>query len=191
MIIGVWGDSITYGACDLEGLGWVGRIRKSLPADDDHHVYNFGVCGESSVDLLKRFKIEAEAIDPDTIIFAIGLNDSKYQDETDTNLVSQEQYVANMRELIKQAQKLANKIYVIGLTRVDEAWRSKKGSRFLNEDIMRYNTLCANVAKECEASFVDVIDVVNPKTDLPDGLHPNAQGYQKMFEVIKDKISLP
>ncbi len=30
MEIGIWGDSITYGAGDSEALGWVGRLRKSL-----------------------------------------------------------------------------------------------------------------------------------------------------------------
>jgi hypothetical protein len=30
MEIGIWGDSITYGESDIDGLGWVGRLRKKM-----------------------------------------------------------------------------------------------------------------------------------------------------------------
>jgi lysophospholipase L1-like esterase len=35
----------------------------------------------------------------------------------------------------------------------------------------------------------NVFETLDPATDLDDGLHPNAQGYQKMFEVIKSNLS--
>lgn len=190
MIIGVWGDSISYGSCDPEALGWVGRLRKSLPTDDEHHIYNFGVCGDTSSDLLFRFKIEAEAIKPDYVIFAVGLNDTKYQSESDTNLVPQERYIENIHELLNQAHEYTKNIYIICLTKVDEAWSSTKGSRFLNEDILTYNQLLLNVAKNKGVPYINVFDVVHPDTDLADGLHPNAEGYQKLFEVIKNSIKI-
>lgn len=188
MIIGVWGDSITYGSCDSEALGWVGRLRKSLPTDDEHHIYNFGVCGDTSSDLLFRFKTEAEAIKPDYVIFAVGLNDTKYQGESDTNLVPLDQFVANMEDLLAQARVYTDKIVIVGLTRVDEVWRSAKGSRFLNEIIGNYNQQIVSLAKENSLTFIDVFEVLNAETDLADGLHPNTEGYQKLFEVIKSKI---
>ena len=38
--------------------------------------------------------------------------------------------------------------------------------------------------------FIDMFDVLDPTVDLADGLHPNAKGYQKMFEAIKSELNL-
>lgn len=71
MDIGVWGDSITYGAGDSKALGWVGRLRKSYDKDSEVNVYNFGVCGDTTNDLLRRFDGEAASVDPNVVIFSI------------------------------------------------------------------------------------------------------------------------
>lgn len=189
MTIGVWGDSITFGSCDSEALGWCGRLRKSLPLDDWSELYNFGICGETSADLLKRFEIEADAIKPSNIIFAIGINDSKYPNESEKNKVSLPEYRNNLETLIKQAKSFTDKITIIGATRVDDEWRSAKGSRFLNEEIENYNSVMKEVADQHSLLFIDMFEVLDPALDLADGLHPNAEGYQKMFENIKGKVS--
>ena len=176
MTIGVWGDSITFGSCDSEALGWAGRLRKSLPTDDIRHLYNFGICGETSEDLLKRFKIEAEAIEPTDIIFAIGINDSKYPGKTDTNKVSLTDYQSNLEELLAQAKVSTKKITIIGATRVDEKWRSMRGSRFLNEEIQKYNAVMKETTDKHGLVFIDMFDVLDPTVDLADGLHPNVEG---------------
>lgn len=187
MVIGVWGDSITYGSCDTDGLGWVGRLRKTLSADD-YEVYNFGISGDTSVDILKRFSIEAEAIEPDMIVLAVGLNDSKFQNGSETNLVALEQFKQNMRELVLQAQRFTARVHIIGLTNIDDRWRSMKGSRFLSETVTEYDNILKIVSEEAQVPFVSVYGVLNPVSDLADGLHPNAGGYHKMFEVIKSNI---
>ncbi len=188
MTIGVWGDSITFGACDSEGLGWPGRLRKELALDDYSHLYNFGICGETSEDLLKRFKIEAEAIKPSDIIFAIGINDSKYPGNDETNKVSVAHYEKNLEDLINQAKNFTKRIIIVGAIRVNDAWRAMSGSRFFNEEIQKYNAVMKVVADRRGLRFIDMSDVLDPAHDLADGLHPNADGYQKMFEVIKAQV---
>lgn len=189
MTIGIWGDSITFGSCDSEALGWPGRLRKSLPLDDWNELYNFGICGETSADLLKRFEIEAKAIQPSDVVFAIGINDSKYPSESEQNKVALSDYKVNLEKLIKEAKSFTDKITIVGATRVDDEWRSAKGSRFLNEEIEKYNAVMKEVANQHNLLFIDMFGVLDPALDLADGLHPNAQGYQKMFEVVKAKIS--
>ncbi len=189
MTIGVWGDSITFGSCDSEALGWAGRLRKTLSSDDYGHLYNFGVCGETSEDLLKRFSIEAGVIEPSDIIFAIGINDSKYPNESDVNKVPLTNYQKNLEELITQAKAFTNKITVIGATKVNDEWRSAKGSRFLNDEIQKYNTVMKDTADKHGFQFIDMFDVLDTTSDLADGLHPNAQGYQKMFDLIKSRVN--
>lgn len=190
MTIGIWGDSITFGSCDEEALGWAGRLRKSLPIDDHHQLYNFGICGETSEDLLKRFEIEARAIGPDKIIFAIGINDSKFPGETSTHNVSIETFRRNLQTLLAQAEQYSKDITFVGLTKVDDEWRSARGSRFLHEEIQKYDAIIREVAKANGCSYISVMETIDPETDLADGLHPNANGYQKMFEKIKSEFVL-
>jgi lysophospholipase L1-like esterase len=186
--VGVWGDSITYGACDPEALGWVGRLRKLLDTNDYGSVYNFGVCGDTSEDLLERFSVEANSIEPNVIILAIGINDSKYPVGQSTNLVPFEKYRTNIEALLIQARKYTDKIFVVGAKQVDES-RMKPGySRFENKTIQTYNKFLKKFCEDERLTFLDVFDVLDIKTDLYEGLHPNAQGYDKLFKAIANSI---
>jgi lysophospholipase L1-like esterase len=188
MEIGIWGDSITFGSCDSEALGWAGRLRKTLPTKDYNQLYNFGICGETTGDLLKRFDIEAQAIKPDKIVFAIGINDSKFPSELDVNKVPLGEFEKNLNQLIEFAKRYTDQITLIGLTKVDDEWKSVPGSRFLNEEIEKYDSIIKKVSDLNYCRFISVINTIDPVTDLADGLHPNATGYQKMFEKIQTEI---
>lgn len=189
MEIGVWGDSITYGKCDSEALGWVGRIRKSSPIGEDGHVYNRGIGGDTSEDVLKRFAVEVESIEPEVIVFAIGINDSKYPAGATENLVSVEKFKKNMGSLIKRAKEHSTKIYIVSCTSVvDESPRSS-GTRFTNEQIAIYNSFLKELAESESLQFIDVSNVLDTLTDLQDGLHPNAKGYEKLAQVIGSQIT--
>ncbi len=185
MEIGIWGDSITYGAGDSEALGWVGRLRKSFGIKNDIGVYNFGVCGDTTDDLLKRFSVEADAIKPNIIVFAIGINDSKYPAGETESLISLEKYKQNMRELLKLSKNYTDKIIVVGATKADEALTRKSGARFVNAVIQTYNDFLEEFSGLESLTYVDVFDVLDIHTDLEDGLHPNAQGYEQLFGAIK------
>ncbi|MFA6408417.1 MAG: SGNH/GDSL hydrolase family protein [Candidatus Paceibacterota bacterium] len=188
MEIGIWGDSITYGAGDSEALGWVGRLRKSFEIDDDISVYNFGVCGDTTDNLRKRFAVEADAIKPNVIVFAVGINDSKYPAGETENIIPLEKYKQNMRMLLKLARNYTDKIYIVGATKVDEAIVRGSGTRFVNETIQTYNDFLKEFSKSEGLILIDVFDVIDIGTDLDDGLHPNAQGYEKLFRTIREFI---
>lgn len=188
MEIGIWGDSITYGAGDSEALGWVGRLRRSLETKDDIGVYNFGVCGDTTDDLLKRFSVEADAIKPNIIVFAIGINDSKYPAGETENIIPLEKYKQNMRVLLNLARGYTDKIYIVGATKVDENIVRGSGTRFVNETIQTYNDFLKDFSKEEGLIFIDVFNTIDTSTDLDDGLHPNASGYEKLFKTIREFI---
>ena len=188
MEIGIWGDSITYGQCDPEGLGWVGRLRRFLPTGDSTSVYNFGVRGDTTVGLLKRFAVEADSIEPDVIVFAIGINDSKFLKGETENQVPIDLFKQNMEELLTLAQKHTTKIYLVGATKADELVIRSSGARFQNEAIQIYNATLKQLAEQKNIPFIDVFDLLDIKADVDDGVHPNAQGYKKMFEVIMAAI---
>ncbi len=187
MEIGIWGDSITYGECDSRGLGWVGRLRKSFPIDDYVGVYNSGICGDTTNDLLRRFSIEVDSIQPNKIVFAIGINDSKYAAGETTNKIPLEEFKSNMLSLVEKAKTKANEIYIVSATKVDDTARPS-GTRFINQDIKLYNEFLKELSKEKHLVFIDVFNVLDSTTDLYDGLHPNAKGYQKLFTEIAPKL---
>ena len=188
MEIGVWGDSITYGAGDSEALGWVGRLRKQF-YKDDHGVYNRGVGGDSTEELLERFNVEVDSIEPDIIIFAVGTNDSKYPDNGTEYRVSPDIFQKNVKELVIKAKSKAKRVVLIGLTEVNERGIDST-SVFTNENLRKYDSILQEVAKEGDVEFISMQGVIDTSSDLVDGLHPNAGGYEKMFRQIQVAFSV-
>jgi acyl-CoA thioesterase I len=189
MDIGVWGDSIVYGSCDSEGLGWVGRLRKQItPNKDRTAVYNRGICGDTTADLLKRFTVEFESIKPEVVVFGIGINDSGYRKELTNNLVSIEEVKTSLATLINKAKTSAQKVFVVGLTKVTESMvaplpASSTEKSFSNSLIQTYDKALKEVAEASGTVFIDMFELLADE-DLADGLHPNAQGYEKMYKAI-------
>lgn len=189
MHICIFGDSITWGACDYKKGGWVERLKiYFLEHTDNVEVYNLGVSDDDSNSLLKRFKTEATARDPQQIVFAVGINDSQYI-QTNNPRVGLEKFTSNVSELIKQAKKFTKKIIFVGLTKVDESktmpipWN--KTTYYKNERIAQYNATLKEVCKAEGLVCVEVASLLKPK-DLEDGLHPNTQGHEKIFEKMRE-----
>ncbi len=185
----LFGDSITWGAWDPKRGGWGARLRSYFETNNiEVEVYNCGVSGDNTDDLLQRFKVEATAREPNVIIFAIGINDSQYVNSKDNPRVPIEMFQNNLQELVNQAKDFTNKIIFIGLTKVDESktmpipWDKIK---FYDMDnVSKYNSVIKNFCQKNKLLFIDMLDLLQNE-DLEDGLHPNPNGHKKMFEKIK------
>jgi len=194
----VFGDSIAYGWWDFEKQGWVSRLRKFLEQKGDYRVFNLSIPGDTSKDLLKRFKNETKPREPDLIIFAIGINDSQFYIKQNKFIVNPKQFERNLLKLIKQAKDFTNKILFVGLNPVNEKLVNplpRDQSRALkNEFVKKYNEIMRNVCKNERIKFVNIFDGwirLDWKKLLFDGLHPNRKGHQKIFrEVLKIAQSL-
>ncbi len=190
MIIGVWGDSIVYGAHDKDALGWVGRLRRSLPCNDNVHVYNFGTCGENTKHLRKRFEIELERIKPQHVIFGIGLNDSKLFVENSEPKVTEMEFAENLTHLFTKAKEVTGSVTVVGVTSVDVEKISKEKYLFTTERVMKYNAILKKVSEQCSIQFIDMFSILDISADLVDGIHPNNHGYEKLYKKISSELSL-
>lgn len=190
MNICVFGASITWGGGDNQKGGWADRLKVEL-MEKDHEVYNLGICGNTTDDLLKRFDIEAEARDPEIIIFGIGTNDSRYIKTKDNPQTSLAQFKNNIEELVQKAKELTNIIVIIGLTNVDESktmpipWRPD--AYYSNENAEIYNNVLQEISKNNRMVFIDVFNLLD-FSDFEDGLHPNSNGHKKMFDKIKEIV---
>ena len=192
MCICVFGDSITFGADDRVLGGWVQRLRRFFETEGyDISVYNCGISGDTTVELLSRFELECRARDPEIVIFAIGINDARYIDSPDNLAVPQPQFQKNLQELINQAQRLSKKIIFLGLTNVVESKvmpiPSVPNEYYQRKNILAYNQHLQDICQKNNLPFIDVLDLLDD-TELEDGLHPDSNGHEKMYITVRDYL---
>lgn len=58
-------------------------------------------------------------------------------------------------------------------------------TRFDNEVIQTYNKYLKEVASLENLVFIEAFNVLDIDTDLADGLHPNTQGYEKLYQALR------
>ncbi len=192
MNILIFGDSITWGAYDPEQGGWATRLRNYFEAqDNDVDVYNLGISGDTTADLLERIEIEAKSREPNLIIFAIGINDAQFIHSTNGLHVSLDEFQQNLAKLLTIAKKFTDNVVFVGLTSVDESkttpipWNTDKS--YTNENIKRLDNTIEKFCEDNKLKFISMENVVG-NDDLIDGLHPNTRGHIKIFERMKSEI---
>ena len=198
----VFGDSITYGAFDSESGGWVDRLKAFFFRDGRNYkysVYNVGISGDTTQDLLERFEFETQQRTKeddnkdDIIIFNIGTNDSGFLASKKDNWINSKKFRKNIKNLIELAKKFSEKIIFVGPIPVDESkttpipWAPDVS--YTNETIKKYSEIIDSVCKENKVYFIDLSDKflkLDYKSLSEDGVHPNPKGHQKIFEIVKD-----
>ena len=198
-IICVFGDSIVWGASDSEKGGWVERLKVFMWENYDSDVYNLGVSGEKTPNILKRFESETKARTEEgedvILIFAIGINDSYFIHSKNDFMTPPDSFKSNIQGIIERAQKVSPKIIFVGLTPIEESkttpipWDTDKS--YKNENIKKYNEVINSVCKHKDIPFVEIFDNwmrSDYKNLLEDGLHPNSEGHKKIFETVRDYL---
>ncbi len=191
MKICIFGDSITWGASDFERGGWVERLKVYFGEKYDIDIYNLGISGNATEDLLGRIENEVKVRKPNIIVFAIGANDAQFIHSTNSNRISEDDFMGNLKKLHEIAKKFTPKIIFIGLTPVDESktkpipWNTDK--TYTNERIKKFDQIIEVFCSKNNLKFIPINNLLN-NDDLIDGLHPNTQGHIKMFERIKPEI---
>lgn len=196
----VFGDSMAYGQWDEQG-GWAQRLRSSYDQSyvasraERTYIYNLGIPGETTEDVLKRFKGEMEPRfvrqNDSIVLFALGMNDSHMVHKTQRWKFKPEQFEANLVELVSQCRPFTDKIGFIGLNPVDEAkvtplpWNPEKS--YQNGRVKEFNDIIEKLTQREKLFFVDVWSAFaqqDHKQLLSDGLHPNASGHRKIAEKV-------
>jgi len=200
----VFGDSITAGSYDHEEGGWVNRLRKFLDvkvlteSKFSYRIYNLGISGDTTEGLLHRLESEAKnrikETEDNVIIFQIGLNDSILILDKGKLITSSKKFSKNIQKLVKISSKITKNIIFVGLTPVNESkvvpipWRRE--AAYKNEHIRKYDYIIKEVCNKNNVKFVEMFQEIGKVNYydklLEDGVHPNSEGHQKMFEIIKD-----
>lgn len=198
----VFGDSIAYGAWDIEG-GWVSRLRKYLDkktlSDPEAYyiIYNLGVSGDTAEDLLARFDFESksrfhEDKEEEVItIISIGGNDAVFLNKESKLLFTPEEFSNNLQKVIDKAKDISKSIVLIGITPVDEEivdpipWAPEMS--YKEENIKNFNEIVKAKSAENDILFVGLDDIFSGRLkDLfEDGCHPNTEGHKLIYEKIR------
>ncbi|MFB6075679.1 MAG: SGNH/GDSL hydrolase family protein [Candidatus Aenigmatarchaeota archaeon] len=216
MNILIFGDSLTFGKWDEEA-GWPYRLkrdfnRKHLDRYGDdiaslsdpnlyQYIYPLGVDGDKTKDLLERIETEARVRtkrgSEHLFIFAIGINDSQYNEKSGEFRVPLDQFEKNIRELIGISRKFTDRIIFVGFTPVDEDMVSplpqNSNKHYKNEYIEKYNGTLRDICREEDIDFIDIFGkFVNENYEkyLEDGGHLNSRGHERIAEIMKNFLRI-
>ena len=94
-------------------------------------------------------------------------------------------------ELINQAQQFSKKIIFLGLTNVVESLvmplPDTQNEYYRLKNIAAYNQHLQEVCQKNNLPFLDVLDLLSD-AELEDGLHPDSNGHEKMYLIVRDYI---
>lgn len=190
----IFGDSTSWGAWDMEKGGWPARLwfyTAKREGDNYVEVYNLGISGGTTETLLQRFESEATVRLADALIFQTGGNDASYEGAPGNFMVQPEKFRENLEEIIRRAKKITDKIVFMDLKNCDESktmpvpWAD---IYYTNENGAKYSAIMQEVCQKNQAFFLDIAALDNE--DFDDGLHPNAQGHEKVFVQVKNFLEV-
>ena len=177
MRIGFFGDSFTRSKGDPEGLGWVGRLCQKT----GHDAVNFGVDGNTSTDVLERWRYEADGASLDRLVFCFGSNDCRI--------------LPNTRITVGQVDRLKNaKAIMMGTSKT---WPTLFISPFPIADDEKANDRIRDMARQLGAvaqvnktPYLNIFDAVHDaaiwrdEALAADGAHPGAAAYALVADLI-------
>lgn len=190
----VIGDSVTWGARLPFRIAWANLLRNHLEKASENLIslYDLGVDGDTTRDVLKRFDVEMSARSPELVLLAVGVNDSLYRGSRENSEVPIDEYENNMRELVGRARRFTQKIVIVGLVKGSDDWtkplmQSTTGKSYDKQRTKEYNEVARGIAESENVVFVDVMDRLSDD-DFDDGLHPNTTGHLKIYEAVRELL---
>ncbi len=194
----IFGASIAFGSGDKKFGGWQNHLKVWFAnCGQFQHVFNLAVSGRTTNDIIERFKRELlsrKSADPDNEILAlvsVPINDSRFVMENGEvkQEVPEKVFKNNLQKIKNLADKYADRLIFLEITKVvDEKTNPwyvvNDGISWKNSIIQKYNKILEEFCEKEKINFIPMFDLFDDE-DLPDGLHPNSVGHQKMFERIK------
>jgi lysophospholipase L1-like esterase len=199
----IFGASLTQGFHDPEG-GWADRLKRELLAQNKGtSVFNLGISGDKTKDVLDRFESEIEArtkrwdaFDKTAIIIAVGTNDTYQVGDSNEPVTSKRDFEKQYRELVKLAKKHGKHVLACSVFPVDEtrttpvSWRD---ITYLNETITNYSRAINSIADEEGVGFIDINSKAKAELDLiamlDDGVHPTEEGHKWVLKQVLEAIT--
>ncbi|EHK2442163.1 SGNH/GDSL hydrolase family protein [Clostridium perfringens] len=183
------GDSITHGPLHTKGYrSYTEHFRERLKEkfkNENIMVFNTGVSGATTRDIIRDFHICVNIYDPDVVFIMLGMNDSSNQ------IVPLEEYRSNILELINKVREIGA-IPIIQTSNIIKMDLSRKSLKF-------YMDIVRAVARENNVMLIDHYshweDLEKENSNLKnellnDLIHPNENGHLEMAKFIFKELDI-
>jgi lysophospholipase L1-like esterase len=103
-----------------------------------------------------------------------------------------------LQQIINTAKKYSDKILVVGFPGVDEAKTNPiawADMNFKNDAIFTYEKAAQETCRQLNVPFIPLHQTFMSKAaqgqvlQAPDGLHPNDEGHQLIFELVRPELA--
>lgn len=195
-----FGASVVAGFWDPEG-GWVSYLARDLHEAAmeglaDQQVYNLGVSGHHSGQLLSRIEAEIEAREEQevhelVILLTAGGNDSLYNSRKEDQEVPIEEFKDNLDEILDICKEKAAEVYFISdqpISAEDMDDDMLLSRHALDEEAReKYMEIARRICREKDVTFISISEEVEGsfREKLYDGLHPNRKGHREIYGIVR------
>lgn len=178
------GDSITE-IYPLENM------YSDYTATTGQKVYNSGISGQTSCELLDRFDSTVLELKPKTLILLVGTNDIG-------SGIPADKICRNITAMIEKTQKICPNARIILETvyPINEHMDKKQDMQMVgtrtNKAVKELNKLLKDTAKSHNIEFLDLTDILSDENGdfnreyTYDGLHPSEKGFEVITKEIKN-----
>ncbi len=173
MHIALIGDSIVHGYDDGECGGWVSRLKiLSVAEDKSDLVFNLGIPGNSTREMLERADGEIKARQPflNKVVYSTGTND-----------IGKDVPVAEFKENLAKLGTIAlghgNKVFIMGLFPI-----VKECAKCV------YDAAIQEICEEKGYTYIPTADMMDDE-DMADDAHPSSSGHAKLCARVAEYVS--
>lgn len=164
-----FGASITEGFGVNDGEGYVDILQQKLNTDGyKYEIINQGISGHTTTQGLARID-KVLAAEPEIVILALGGNDFLQG----VPLVTVEQ---NLREIVTQIKTTKADVLLVGVTAPPT-----RGLRYTLDSKKVFERVAKDFDLPLMPNYLKGL-VLDQRYMLPDGIHPNPTGHQKLAE---------
>jgi len=196
------GDSLTRGAGDANGTGYVGLVKEALEERRGATpiLSNLAINGLESSGLLEQLKqsqVKELLSEADVILFTIGGNDlfrqsgSVYDLDEKKLAAAMDSLAANYEEILEQIRSLNQKAPII-YTALYNPFGDTEASADTTPYVLAWNSKAADLAaRHPNVIVVPTYDLFFRKEKAylySDHFHPNHAGYERMAERIMQAL---
>jgi acyl-CoA thioesterase-1 len=170
-LILAFGDSLTAGYGVARGAGYPERLQQKLDGlGYKYRVLGMGISGDTTSGGRARMKV-ALAAKPSIVILELGANDG-------LRGLPIAQMQANLEDMIKQFQQGGAKVVLAGLT-----LPKNFGAAYVKPFEDAFRDLAKKYNLPLIPFFLEGV-AGNPKYTLEDLIHPNAEGYVLVTDIV-------
>jgi acyl-CoA thioesterase-1 len=170
-VILAFGDSLTAGFGVDPAVGYPARLQRKLDEQGyKYRVAGMGISGDTTSGGLARMRAALE-VKPSIVILELGANDG-------LRGLPILRMQMNLEEMIKDFQKAGAKVILAGMT-----LPRNYGETYVKS----FENVFRDLAKDYDLPLIPFfLEGVagNPKYTLPDLIHPNAEGYVRVTEIV-------